>query len=443
MRQVGDKKADWCSFTNETKDGKEVAVIHIYDEIGYWGTDASSFVRRLAGVTQDSIELHINSPGGEIFDGVAIYNALKSHPADVHVIVDSLAASAASFIAQAGDTIQMTRNATMMIHDGSGIVYGNAKDMHDMGNLLDKLSDNIADIYSQRAGGSAEEWRALMREEVWYNADEAVEAKLADSVLDYSDDKAEEAKNHWNLALFNHAGRGEAPSPSEVRSKLASITNRAKEAPVTAKPTPPKAGPKATAPEGGAPAEEETELAPGAGAEEEAPEPEAEVTEEQPPAPTAKAKPVATNAAGQPIFMVAGKPVTDVAAVQRHIDVLETAADETKMAGRKTFIATLAANNKIFATQVDELEELAAELTDAQWTKWCAAYDKAPAQPLLENHGGTSSFGPQARTDNGGNADRISVLEEIINRHKMNGMPQAAIEKTPSWLELQQLKSNS
>ena len=280
-------------------------------------------------------------------------------PAEVTVIVDALAASAASFVAQAGDRVLMTRNATMMIHDGSGMVIGNAKDMHNMGNVLDKLSDNIADIYSQRAGGTKAEWRAFMQEEIWYNAEEAVAANLADEVLDYSDDKADQAKNRWNLSLFNHASRDDAPSPDEVVKKLASITNRLKEAPVAGKPTPPKN----TTPEGGTPPEGDTELAGSTGdgtplVEGDQPlqtEPVTESgpgSEEQPPETTPAPEPVVNKTTGQVTFLINGLPVVDPRAIQNHIHVLETAATEAKVEGRKAFVASLAKDNKISASQI-------------------------------------------------------------------------------------------
>src|SRR4051812_19536930 len=139
------KQGDWFRIANKKKDDKadvDYAEVFIYDEIGFWGTSAQDFIKQVAAIEEDLIHLHINSPGGEVFDGVAIYNALAAHHADVHVYIDALAASAASFIAQAGDKIFMTRNATMMIHDASAICWGNAAEMTKTADLLNKLSNN-------------------------------------------------------------------------------------------------------------------------------------------------------------------------------------------------------------------------------------------------------------------------------------------------------------
>jgi ATP-dependent protease ClpP protease subunit len=466
MRQPPKGAKDWFRIENKNDDGP--AKIYIYDEIGFWGTDAAGFIRELSSVTNDQIELHINSPGGAIFDGVAIYNALKAHPAEIIVHVDALAASAASFIAQAGDKILMTRNATMMIHDGSGGCWGTAQDMFKMGDLLDKLSNTVADMYAQRAGGTQEEWRAFMKEEVWYNAEEAVEAKLADEVLDYDDKEAEQAQNRWNLSIFNHAGRADAPSPEEIRKKLASVTNRAKEAPVGRTATPPKM----TEP-GGAPPAEGTETQPDQPSPEQTPPgneptPDAGTSGDGAPVPGSEPAPAGgeggesetggeqqtggeggdgtptglLNHAGHVVFTVNGMQTSDPKAVQKHINVLEQAAFENKMMGRKGFVARLVQDRKVSAAQQNELEEFVVDLTDEQWKKWTASYEKAPALSLLENHG---KVGESSGVVNGlmETQDRIEVLEAIIEQHKKGGMPKAQIERTPTYLELQQLKSAS
>lgn len=170
----------WYRIENKAS---TTAKLYIFDEIGDWGVNARDFANDLTGITAPEIELHLSSPGGDVFAGVAIYQSLKDHPAAVNVVIDSLAASAASFIAMAGDTIKIARNAQMMIHDAHGLSIGNAKDMRETATLLEKVSDNIADIYSQRAGGTVEDWRARMLAETWYSAQEAVEAGLADEIL--------------------------------------------------------------------------------------------------------------------------------------------------------------------------------------------------------------------------------------------------------------------
>lgn len=158
------------------------AKLYIYDDIGLYGVSAQEFIRDLQDVTADEIDLHISSYGGEVFDGIAIMESLKNHPAKVNVFIDSIAASIASVIAMGGDHITIGRNAQMMIHDGSGLCVGNASDMRQLADLLDKTSDNIASVYADRAGGSVSHWRGLMRAETWFSAQEAVDAGLADEL---------------------------------------------------------------------------------------------------------------------------------------------------------------------------------------------------------------------------------------------------------------------
>jgi ATP-dependent protease ClpP protease subunit len=200
-------RTDW--YRIEAKAGSDTTEVYVYDEIGYWGVTAQDFVDELKGISTSKIELHLNTPGGEVFDGIAIYNALKEHSATVTTKIDALAASIGSVIAMAGDTIDIAKAGTMMIHDGHGIAIGNAKDMREMADLLDKVSDTIADIYANRAGGTRDEWRTAMKAETWYNAEEAVAAGLADEIR--GDGSAPD--NSWDLSIYAYAGREQAPAP--------------------------------------------------------------------------------------------------------------------------------------------------------------------------------------------------------------------------------------
>lgn len=201
----------WYRIENKSDDTAEVL---LYDEIGgWWGLTADDFARDMQALKASRITLRINSPGGDVFDGLAIYNTLRLHPANITCRVEGLAASAASFIAMAGDTIQMCRGSMMMIHDAMGFAVGNAADMRGLAELLDKASDNIADLYSARSGGSVEQWRDAMRAETWYSAREAVEARLADELLGEPDPDDDGPTDRWDLSVFAHAGRDNAPAP--------------------------------------------------------------------------------------------------------------------------------------------------------------------------------------------------------------------------------------
>lgn len=160
--------------------------ILLYDEIGYWGITAKDFVAALETITTPNICVRINSPGGDVFDGLAIYNALKSHKANVTCVIDGLAASAASFIALAGSTVSIHQSAMVMIHRAWGFAVGNQASMLDIAAVLGKIDNQLAAIYAKQTGKSVEEIAALMTGDVdgtWFTADEAAALNLVDEVV--------------------------------------------------------------------------------------------------------------------------------------------------------------------------------------------------------------------------------------------------------------------
>ena len=150
----------WYTIRARTS-GTEVL---IYDEIGAYGVTAKGFLAELGALPDDAaIDLRLNSPGGSVFDAVAIYNALKRHPGEITVWIDGIAASAASYIAMAGDLIVMPENAFLMIHDPSGLVMGTAEDMRATADALDKVKVSLIQGYAAKSGATDEEIAALMQ----------------------------------------------------------------------------------------------------------------------------------------------------------------------------------------------------------------------------------------------------------------------------------------
>lgn len=198
------RKGDWYRIENKADAPTDV---FIYDEIGGFGVSSGTFLNELREVA-GPVNLHLNSPGGDVFDGLAIYQALKSRTEPTTVHVDGLAASIASVIAMGADKVVMAPKATMMIHDGWTAAQGNAGDFKKLVDLLDRTSNNIASVYADRAGGSVDFWRDRMREETWYSADEALEAGLVDEVEGKARPRAS-----FDTSMFNHAGRESAPAP--------------------------------------------------------------------------------------------------------------------------------------------------------------------------------------------------------------------------------------
>nr|WP_313068381.1 ClpP-like prohead protease/major capsid protein fusion protein [Atlantibacter hermannii] len=159
------------------------AEIYIYDEIGYWGVTAKQFVANLKALGDIThIKLHINSPGGDVFDGIAIFNALKFHGAAITVYIDGLAASMASVIAMVGNPVIMPENTMLMIHKPWGFAGGDADDMRDYADLLDKVESVLIPAYAAKTGKSHDEIAAMLEDETWLTGEECLAQGFADQV---------------------------------------------------------------------------------------------------------------------------------------------------------------------------------------------------------------------------------------------------------------------
>lgn len=162
-----------------------VAEIMLYDEIGAWGISAQQFARELKALGDlQRIDLRVHSPGGDVFEGTAIYNLLKHHPARVDGYVDGLAASMATVVLMACDTVYIPENGMMMIHKPWGITGGDADDMRRYVDLLDKIEDTMVTAYASKTGKSSDEIKALLKEETWMTGREALEAGFADQLTE-------------------------------------------------------------------------------------------------------------------------------------------------------------------------------------------------------------------------------------------------------------------
>lgn len=177
-------------YNLKAADAKTPATLSIFDDIGAYGVSAKSFLNDLSTVTQDSVTVEINSPGGDVFAGLAIYNGLRNSGKKINVKVMGLAASAASLIAMAGDTIEMPENSFMMIHNPWGFAAGDANEMRATADVLDKIGTGLVSTYAKRTGKSEDEITALLNAETWMTAQEAVDAGFATKVVDAVQAKA-------------------------------------------------------------------------------------------------------------------------------------------------------------------------------------------------------------------------------------------------------------
>lgn len=174
---------EWYQIKNKA----EKAEIWIYEFIGkdFWteeGVTAKTFQEDLSKIKASQIDLHINSPGGDVFDGNTIYNLLKQHSANVTTYIDGLAASIASVIALAGDKIYMAENALFMLHQPYAFTVGNEEDHEKSLEILRQVGGSIARTYISKTGKPEDEIRQMMKSETWLNSDEALEAGFIDEI---------------------------------------------------------------------------------------------------------------------------------------------------------------------------------------------------------------------------------------------------------------------
>lgn len=200
-KSLADK--DWYSI--KAQSGGEAEIL-IYDVIGWPFISAEAFVRDLSQITAENITVRINSPGGDVFDGTAIYNALRAHKAKIVTRIEGLAASMASIVALAGDEVQIAKNAFFMIHNPWVVAAGDHEDMSKTSEILSKLTDSMARIYADTSNLGIKAVREAMKNETWYTGKEAHDAGFADTVLDSS---GEPIKAKFDLSLF-------AKAPEEI-----------------------------------------------------------------------------------------------------------------------------------------------------------------------------------------------------------------------------------
>jgi ATP-dependent Clp protease protease subunit len=217
----------WYSIKAKAQD----AEIWIYEEIGnFWGegVSAKSFAEDLKALGKvNNIFLHLNSPGGIVWDGIAIYNLLKQHQARVNVSIEGLAASIASVVAMAGDEITMAENAMMMIHNPWGLTIGNAGDHRAAADMLDKIGDSIILAYLDKQKKTMpdegmdpqkKKMAGLMDAETWMSAQEAMDHGLIDKITQSLDMAAS-----FDLSKFKyrHIPENFKPANMDIRQKLA------------------------------------------------------------------------------------------------------------------------------------------------------------------------------------------------------------------------------
>ena len=211
----------WYNIQNKAG---ETADIYIFDEIGTYGVTAQDFISEIKGLKDMPINLRINSLGGDVFDGMAMYNVIKRREAKTTVYIEGIAASIATIIALGADEVIMAENSLFMIHNAWGGTSGEAKDMRKTAETLDKITSELTDIYRKKTGLSSEALVDMMDEETWLNAQEAFDLGFIDTI---SDSIKVAAK--YDVSKFKNITQEEIKNKLSININNKKMTNELKE----------------------------------------------------------------------------------------------------------------------------------------------------------------------------------------------------------------------
>tara|TARA_R110001632_G_scaffold7083_6_gene28371 strand:- start:712 stop:1701 length:990 start_codon:yes stop_codon:yes gene_type:complete len=214
-------KENWYNI--QSKKSTKAVDIYIFDEIGAFGMNAQSFIDEIKEFKNSDINLHINCVGGDVFDGMAIYNIIKKRNAKTTAYIEGIAASMGSVIALAADRVVMAENSLFMIHNAWGGANGEAKDMIKTATLLNKISDEIADIYMKKTNLSYDKVKGMMDEETWLNAEEAFDLGFIDSISD-----AIKIAAKYNVSKFKNITSEEIKNKLSINLKSKTMTEELK-----------------------------------------------------------------------------------------------------------------------------------------------------------------------------------------------------------------------
>jgi len=188
-------KPDWYNFKAVSEDEMEVL---IYDFIGWPFNDAGEFVRAMADIKTGKITVRINSPGGDVFDANALYNCIKSHPLKPITRVESLAASAASYIAMAGSQKHAYKNSMVMIHEPMTGMWGNQFELRETADVLEQISSIMVEMYADNTSVGKKEIREMLKAETWMTAKQAKEKGFIDTIIE----AGKPVKAQFDLSVF-------------------------------------------------------------------------------------------------------------------------------------------------------------------------------------------------------------------------------------------------
>ena len=211
----------WYNIKNKAGSSTDV---YIFDEIGMWGVTAQNFISDIKDLKDTPINLRINSLGGDVFDGLAIYNVIKKRTAKTTVYIEGIAASIATIIALGADEVVMSENSLFMIHNASGGAMGESKDLQKTAQVLDKITRQLAEVYESKTGLSQETIQDMMDEETWLNAQEAFDLGFIDTISD-----AIKIAAKYDVSKFKNITQEEIKNKLSININNKKMTNELKD----------------------------------------------------------------------------------------------------------------------------------------------------------------------------------------------------------------------
>ncbi len=198
----------------ESDSGAHIYVFGVIDP--WWGASAEAVIAALAGFRGKDVHVHVNSPGGDVFEGRAIAAALVAHDAQIICHIDGLVASAATYIPRAANQVLMTEGGRYMIHESWTIGYGNKGELRKTADLLEGIDADIASDYVKQTGATLEQVNAWMEAETWFSADQALEHKFIDAITPNSKRESARDQANWNLSAYRNAPKSTESAPPKA-----------------------------------------------------------------------------------------------------------------------------------------------------------------------------------------------------------------------------------
>jgi ATP-dependent Clp protease protease subunit len=225
LRQLlsANARADVSKLAIRSDASGDVGHIYVYDVIdSTWGASAKDLVQALAGMGNKDVHMHVNSPGGDVFEARAMVAAVSNYPGKVVAYIDGLAASAATYLALSADETHIIDGGMFMVHNSWTLTWGNKHEMRTTADLLDKIDSTISADYARKTKASQEQITQWMDAETWFTAAEALDAGFVDSVVS-TEKKSAAAK--WDLSAYDNAPKAADP-PEPAPEELAAQADR-------------------------------------------------------------------------------------------------------------------------------------------------------------------------------------------------------------------------